>query len=352
MSIAARRIARATAWVCAFLLLSGAAGACWQWLRARDDALRYPPPGRLVTVDGARMHLDCRGTGRPLLLLEAGLTSGTSSWMRVHDALARTTEVCAYDRVGIGWSDPSDAPRTPAAVAVRLHRLVGAAGLDGPYVLLGMSAGGVFVREYHARFPQQVIGMVLVDSSHEQQLRHLPSAAADKGALRMLEACTWLQPLGVVRLLDVMAATAEGTAPDPRTGPLPAPGAVPAMVATLNRSHACTGLQAEMEGFLGALAAAPALRPMGDLPLLVLSQDTGRPLDPAMRDDPELAALDRALRQAWDPLQQSLARASTRGQRQVVHGSGHLIHSDRPQAMIDAVTRFVATLRATHAGIR
>ncbi len=107
-----------------------------------------------------------------------------------------------------------------------------------------------------------------------------------------------------------------------------------------------------MQGFLGALAAAPALRPLGDLPLLVLSQDTGRPLDPAMRDDPELAAHDRALRQAWDPLQQSLARASTRGQRQVVRGSGHLIQSDRPQAMIDAVTRFVATLRATHAGTR
>ena len=104
MSVATRRAVRVAGWACAFLLLSAATGACWQWLRARDDARRYPPPGRLVMVDGTRMHLDCRGTGRPLLLLEAGLTSGTSSWMRVHDALARTTEVCAYDRVGIGWS--------------------------------------------------------------------------------------------------------------------------------------------------------------------------------------------------------------------------------------------------------
>ncbi len=345
MKRTARILSTTLAGGCVLVLLLAAVGAAWQWSRARADAARHPPRGQRVAVGGVHMHLDCRGSGRPLLLLEAGLMSGSSTWMRVHDALARTTETCTYDRIGIGWSDAADAPRTPAAVAARLHALIDRAGKRAPYVLVGMSAGGVFVREYYQQFPQDVVGMVLVDSSHEQQLAHLPRDDQAEAGIRLLAACTWVQPLGLVRLLDAMAGSVETAPPDPATGPLPAADAVPALIATMNRSDACAGLHAETGAFLDALATAPELRDLGSLPLLVLSQDTARPLDPALLADAALASREHAQRRAWDRLQQALAAASTRGRRKVIAGSGHLIQHDRPQAMIDAVTAFVVTLR-------
>jgi pimeloyl-ACP methyl ester carboxylesterase len=333
----------------AFVLLLATSGAAYQWASVRDDLARFPPPGKLVKVDGVRMHLDCRGTGRPVLLLEAGLMSSSSTWMRVHDTLARTTEVCAYDRIGLGWSSASNAPRTAADVATRLHGLVQASHLQGPFVLVGMSAGGVFVREYHARYPEGVVGMVLVDSSHEQQLARLPGAASAADAEPMLTLCKWLQPVGVVRVSGALAAAVTPQEDDPAFGP-PAPAnARAAMRATAERSHGCASLLQEVRGFIATLQPAPPLRTLGDLPLLVLSQDPGRPLDPAIAADPAAVAQERAQRTAWITLQDELAHASTRGERHVIAGSGHLIQMERPAAVIKAITQWMTSLRSAPA---
>lgn len=117
------------------------------------------------------------------MLLEAGRTTGSTSWALVQDEIASFTRVCAYDRPGIDWSEPIDGTAGPVDVAQRLHRLIEVAEVDGPWILVGMSAGGVYVREYFDAYPEGVVGMVLVDSSHEEQGLRLPSEGGSLLAL-------------------------------------------------------------------------------------------------------------------------------------------------------------------------
>lgn len=321
--------------VIAVVLLALAGGAVYQWYAQRADARRFPPPGRLVEVDGLSMHVDCRGSGRPVMILEAGLTTGSWSWGSVFDAVAEHTEVCAYDRPGMGWSEPINRTAAAGEVADRLHGVIEAAGIEGPYVLLGMSAGGVYVREYYARYPQNVVGMVLVDSSHEQQGDRMPPFEGTD-MQRMLRVCSALQPLGVVRAMGTMGQMLDRI-------DVPA-DARPLLESRLNQSHYCASMLAESQSFEQEIHDPTAPASLGDLPLIVLSQGKEPEADEAFGVSEEYA---RAQRAAWNELQQELAALSSRGQRRVAEDSGHVIQLDQPQIVIDAVTEMVDGLRGS-----
>ena len=111
------------------------------------------------------------GTGGPTVVLEAGLTASAAPWSGVIPAIASFTRVVSYDRPNTtaGASDPAPVPRTAADIVTDLHALLDAADVPGPYVLVGHSVGGLFVRLYASRYPDDVAGLVLVDSSHEDQ---------------------------------------------------------------------------------------------------------------------------------------------------------------------------------------
>ncbi|HWR73601.1 MAG TPA: alpha/beta fold hydrolase, partial [Nitrospirota bacterium] len=128
-----------------------------------------PPPGRIVDVGGYRLHLNCTGEGSPTVILESGMNEFSLSWALVQPGVAKFTRVCSYDRAGLGWSDPGRAPRTSETIVRELHALLRAAGITGPLVLAGHSFGGMNARLYARRYPNEVAGMVLVDSAHEDQ---------------------------------------------------------------------------------------------------------------------------------------------------------------------------------------
>jgi pimeloyl-ACP methyl ester carboxylesterase len=124
------------------------------------------PPGQLVDLGGRKLHIHCTGSGPPTVILEAGASSFSIDWSLVQPDIARTSRVCSYDRARLGWSDPG-----PAETAVNfvqdLHRLLAAANEKGPYVLVGASMGGIYVRLFQMQHPEEVVGMVLVDPTHE-----------------------------------------------------------------------------------------------------------------------------------------------------------------------------------------
>ena len=319
----------------ALLALLGGVGAVWQASRVAAELERFPPPGERFEIDGLALHLDCRGEGTPTVVLEAGLGSGSDSWFLVHDAMAAQTRVCAWDRPGMAWSAPSFVPITSDANADRLHALLASAGVDGPVVLLGMSAGGVFVREYYARHPEHVVGMVLIDSSHEQQGARMPEFP-DGGFNTVLQACAWLQPLGLPRLLgaaevaiDSYGVEIEGEARE-------------FAIANLNRSHTCASLLAESEGFDGEVVDAEPPRSLGDLPLIVVSQGRAPEIDEEAGMTEELVA---AFAEVWTELQLELTALSSRGERRIAEESGHVIQLDQPKAVIDAVRDMVTLVR-------
>jgi pimeloyl-ACP methyl ester carboxylesterase len=327
-------IAKISLGVVAALITLLAAGVAYQWLESRDDRERFPPPGRLVDVDGLKLHLDCRGAGRPVVILEAGLTSGSSTWGLVHDAMSRTTEVCAYDRPGLDWSEPMGRLADAGEVADRLHKLLDTATIDGPYVLLGMSAGGVYMREYYRRYPDDVVGMVLVDSSHEQQRDRLPPVESQANLDRLVTACRWLQPIGVVRLSGSLdALVSQPTVPEALR---------PMLMANLNQSHYCAAMHDEITSFDAELHDPEPPATLGDLPLLVLSQgDEPKGIETFGISDEQA----RAQRVVWDELQNELAALSSRGRRLIAGESGHMIQLQQPQLVIDAVADLLAELR-------
>lgn len=129
------------------------------------DAQGSTVPGRLIDVGGHRLHLRCTGSGSPTVVLEAGGGEMSSNLGLITTAVGRTTRVCAYDRAGRGWSDPASPPPSGSRIAVDLHTLLQRGGVPGPYVLAGHSFGGLYVRSFAARYPSEVAGMVLADSS-------------------------------------------------------------------------------------------------------------------------------------------------------------------------------------------
>src|SRR5918993_324185 len=147
------------------VLMIAAVGGGYQTVRESLDAKAYPPPGQLIDVGGHRLHLHCTGSGSPTVVLEpgGGASSSDSAW--IAPAVAGDTTVCVYDRAGRGWSDPANGPQDGAHIAADLHTLLQRANIPGPYVLAGHSFGGLYVQSFAAQFPDQVTGMVLLDST-------------------------------------------------------------------------------------------------------------------------------------------------------------------------------------------
>ena len=158
-------------------------GAIYQAIGTEIYQRIYPPPGELVDVGGHSLHINCVGEGSPTVILESGLGAGSVDWANIQPEVANTTRVCAYDRAGSGWSEPGPGPGDPQQIAGELHTLLGNAGIDGPYVLVGHSFGGLYVRMYDDLYPNEVEGMVLVDSSHpEQSTRSAEAQAASEAS--------------------------------------------------------------------------------------------------------------------------------------------------------------------------
>jgi len=165
-----RRRPRAAVTAAAVVTAVALASAAYQEAAAARDRRRFPPPGRLVDVGGRRLHMLEAGRGTPAVVVVPALGDGVLLWVRIQRELDTQMRVAAYDRAGIGWSDPPPrGPRTIDGAARELHALLVSAGIEPPYVLVGHSVGGVIARRLAACYPGTVAGMVLIDSSHEQQ---------------------------------------------------------------------------------------------------------------------------------------------------------------------------------------
>jgi pimeloyl-ACP methyl ester carboxylesterase len=242
----------------ALIVILAVAGATYQAVATANDQRIYSPPGQLVDVGGYRLHLHCIGTanpGSPTVILEAGAGMASPSWAWVQSVVGATTRVCAYDRAGYGWSDPSPMPREAQQVAHELHTLLNRAAIAGPYVLVGHSIGGMYVRVYAAQYPDEVAGVVLVDSSHPDQLTRSPATKAEQESYqRLLQFAPLLARLGIVRLMGMGQATAIGLPAQQQaqmTAFLATPGYLDTILAEMG-AWAATTDQTRAAGSLGA----------------------------------------------------------------------------------------------------
>ena len=327
-------VRRIALFITGLIVLAAISGYLWERASARNDRAEHPAPGRFFDVDGLAMHIDCRGTGEPAVLMEAGLMSGSASWLRVHDTIAGHTRTCAYDRAGMDWSEFGDYDASVDAVVSRLSALLQLADEPGPWVLVGMSAGGVYVREFQAKHPENVVGMVLVDSSHERQSYRLPSSGGLDRLEQMLKLCQILQPVGLVRLTASL---------DDLMGWYQLPAQQLAMFnANYYQTHSCRAIARESAAFTADLARNITPRSLGDLPLIVLSQGNEPKGDPATGQTDDQA---RSQRDVWDELQLELVALSSEGERRIATRSGHIIQFEQPELVIQGIIDMVEGVR-------
>jgi len=315
-------------------------GTIYEALGRRNAQANYPPPGKLVDVGGRKMHIDCRGTGSPTVIFESGLgTGGTIDWTLVHDKIAQTTRACAYDRAGIMWSDPKTTPQHAAAVADDLHVLLKGAGITDPLVLVGHSIGGPYVRAYTGKYGDQVAGLVLVDTSHPDQVARLGKVSntnAHPGQVAwIMHTATRLAWTGAVRFL--MANAGQGELPKDATAKLAA-----------YASTSVVGATSELDGFDATMDDARVVRSFGNRPVIALT--AMKPLAAEELQGLNMKAADgERFKAEWKLLGAEQAALSTRGRQQVVPDAGHYIQIDRPDIVIAAVREVVGEVRADSA---
>jgi len=134
-------------------------------MTAEAQTPQYPAPGRLIPIDGRKLHFHCMGTGSPTVLLEGGGGAFAIDWALVQARVAESTRVCSYDRAGLGWSDRGPAYEVVKQIVSDLHTALQAAGEKGPYVLVGASIDGIYIRAYQRTYPNDVAGLVFTNSA-------------------------------------------------------------------------------------------------------------------------------------------------------------------------------------------
>jgi pimeloyl-ACP methyl ester carboxylesterase len=289
-----------------------------------------PPPGRLVDVGGRKLHAICSGSGGPTVVLEAGASAFAIDWTLVQREVARTTRVCAYDRAGSGWSDPPG-PAANASVPRDLHTMLTSLGERPPYVMAGASRGGMYARAYHADYPDEVAGFVLVDPASEDRMwTHFQGNAVLIGSLtaEQQRSLNPRQPVAVPRRRPQTGAPFDKLPPplyDLRVRlDMKLIASVPDTVSPEAVAAFRENERAELARLLEQRSKDP--HPLGDLPTVVLSRGVESPAD----------------------LQEShagLARLSTNSRHAVVAGAGHEIHLFEPAAVVQAIQDVVTAVR-------
>lgn len=318
-----RSLLRAAAVTVASIAVLAALGAAYEIVAGSTDASTYPPAGRLVDVGGYSMHLDCRGDGSPTVVLDAGLGGSSLDWNLVQAEAASTTQVCSYDRAGMGWSDVSPLPRNPGQIAEELHILLTNAGVPGPYVLVGHSLAGKNIRMFASARPEDVAGMVLVDarSEHVDALTTKTEADGFRAALGMQGTLYGMaRRFGVARAFGASLVGA----------PLVSRTVATEMALLQTRSAAID--ETTKEG-LARSADDPALAgsSLGSIPLVVIAAGAS------------MAGIPN-----WATAQNELVALSTQGKLVVAEQSGHAVQLEDPGVVLDAILDVVSNVRADH----
>jgi len=280
-----------------FILVLGIAGTVYQTAAAESDQRKFPPPGNLIDVDGFKMHIHCEGTGSPTVILES-MSGGTSTyWGWIQPEVQKETRVCVYDRAGFGWSESDPQPQSLARTVRNLHTLLVNANIEGPYVMVGHSLGGVYVRQFAADYPDEVAGVMLLDETNPQQFVKYPEMFAEgDNFVGMLNGIKFANRIGVGHLYFAFGGKMDfSELPEPQSSQMKAIWSTPQYFETQ---------AAEIVAGHQIWAEALNLKGLGDLPLMVVSRGVN-------------------LDYEWNKYQDDLATLSTNSMHITVEGANH-----------------------------
>jgi pimeloyl-ACP methyl ester carboxylesterase len=290
----------------------------------------HPPLGRLVNIGGRNIHLNCTGSGKPVVVLEAGGSAYAIDWALVQPRIAEKTRVCSYDRAGLGWSDPGPLDDTVEQTVSDLHLALSAAKQTGPYILVGASVGGAFIRAFQRSFPADVAALVFTNSSNRIGLK-----TATRSDL------IWRLSEDEIRSHYPMPASAKGTEPNHEGEPFdrlspelqetrlwmdqndwkrwdPAKASADAMLSWRKEF---------LREFDEANSTSP---PLGKLPVVVVASDPAQARTECQSRNTAASCLDFL---------------SANSVHITAAGSGHEIHLYQPDTLVKAVLQAVNAVR-------
>lgn len=280
------------------------------------------PPAKDIFAtlpDHRRIHFSCSGQGSPTVILEAGFGADGTAWYKVQPALAQKMRVCAYDRAGMGLSDPGPSPRDGKAIAADLNQALHAAKINGPLIGVGHSAGGLYIRLLAAQRTADMRGLVLVDPSVEHQTKRIeaiygPGAGSIEGIKRLPQRCFDYTSKPPLDPKSPTYAECVGKATDPAV-----------IRSILNPGHWRTEVS-EIETLFTTTSdqVVEAQARIRGVPTIILSagSNKGQPADAG-----------QALQQRFH--RELAGQFKTAEARPV--DSGHMMFFDRPEAIVQAV---------------
>jgi pimeloyl-ACP methyl ester carboxylesterase len=304
----------------------------------------FPPPGGLIDIGGRRLHANSAGEGPCTVVFESGLAASSLTWCLVQPQVAPFARTIAYDRAGLGWSDPAPHPATAGNAADDLARLLTALGISAPVILVGHSFGGLIARVFEQRYPEHIAGLVLVDPLVRSEWRDV-SGPGGQERRRMLERGARLSRrgavlsrLGVVGLalkllqrgsrhvprLVARASAGQGTNVAERlvgeVRKMP-PQLWPAIAGHWSRASSFRTMASALENLPVSIGQLDETRKMDALPVSVLSAANAG--DQALAEHKADAALSRE------------------GRQQLAEGTGHWIPLDAPEMVAQEIYRVV-----------
>lgn len=272
------------------------------------DNYRYPPPGKLIDIEGYKLHIHSTGQSGPTIVLDAGLSGTSLGWSLVQMEVSKFTRVCSYDRAGYAWSDQSPSKRSSLHLAQELHTLLHNAKIPGPYILVGHSFGGCNALLFADLYPEETIGVILVDSVHEDMLQEPPTSHFNFQWL--------LSAIGFKRLQGPSNAIIEMFTPLPEQ--------IRHMyIAQMNKTSYTQTVSREMEALNESLCQLRERKVhLQDKPLVVIT--AGK-------------FANNNEEKAWKGLQKKLLLKSNRSKQVIADKSDHMINHHQPEIIIEAI---------------
>jgi len=318
-------------------------GIAYQAIGNWRDGRRFPQEGKSVGLGadfpGVSLNLNCSGTGSPTVILDSGLGVPAMGWDFVQPEIAKSTRVCSYDRAGYGWSSAGPMPRTTGEIVKELHALLTASGEKGPYVLVAHSFGGYNVRVYTKEYPADVAGLVLVDTSHEDQEGMMPPTMKKV----MSEMTAQLEQRKKLASILIFFGIARLTSGDD-LGKKFSKEFVDKIKYLQLQAKFINASTSEMESFSKSAEEVRSAGNLGDRPLVVLT--AGKAADP--KDLPKGVSADelQQFQNTWiHDLQVRESKLSTKGKQIVVPDSTHMVPLERPDTVIGAVREVCEDVR-------